>query len=426
MKNFQHVENKRIKFNNIDAAIMLLKSESPELEQVLKWKRIKTYILNLGSALDDQLKTKLNTQEDRVCITRLITENEKDNVSVRVRKLLLDEEISAKRTVLFADDPELIRAAKRKSLFSLVGISTNDQSKKEFYTAGASIAVRDINNIDIFTGKAESKPEFSQAIPGLFDHQEHFIQQFENKKPVFFFDYDGTLSPIVKDPEKAFISEKRRELLRSLAEAHTVAVVSGRDRSDIQSFVDLDNIIYAGSHGFRISGPGGMHKEQEEARELLPRLDKMEKQLTATLEKVIEGVQIERKYYAIAIHYRNAPRGAYKEIVERVNTVIGGDNDFKKGKGKKLLEVKPALKWHKGKAVEWIMNKLKFSWPDEYIPIFVGDDVTDEDAFRTLADQGIGILVGVHSQLSAATYHLENVQQVDNFLEALVAKEILE
>mgnify|MGYP006286323549 FL=1 len=425
MKNFQHVENKRIKFNNIDAAIMLLKSGEPELDQVLKWKHLKTYILNLGSSIDDQMKTKLNEQEDRVCITRLLTENEKDNVSVRVRKLLLDEEISAKRTVLFANDPELIRAAKRKSLFSLVGIATDNQSKKDFYKAGASIAVLDINNIDIFTGATDSKPAFSQAIPGLFEQQQHFRKQFENKKPVFFFDYDGTLSPIVKDPEKAFISERRRELLHTLAEQYTVAVVSGRDRSDIQSFVNLDNIIYAGSHGFRISGPRGMHKELEEARELLPRLDKMEKQLTATLENVIEGVQIERKYYAIAIHYRNAPRGAYKEIVERVNTIIGGDRDFKKGRGKKLLEVKPALQWHKGKAVEWIMDKLNFSWPNEYIPLFIGDDVTDEDAFKALADDGIGILVGEHSQLSAATYHLENVGQVDAFLEELVANELI-
>ncbi len=420
------MENKRIKFNNIDAAIILLKSGTPELEQVLKWKRLKTYILNLGSAIDDQLKAKLNEQEDRVCITRLLTENEKDNVSVRVRKLLLEEDISARRTLLFADDPILIRAAKRKRFFSLIGISTDEHKKRAFYNAGASIAVRDINNIDVFIGKADSKPAFSQAIPGLFDHQEHFIQQFENKKPVFFFDYDGTLSPIVKDPEKAVISEKRRELLRALAEKHTVAVVSGRDRSDIQSFVDLGNIIYAGSHGFRISGPGGMHLELEGAQELLPRLDKMEKQLTLTLENEIEGVQIERKYYAIAIHYRNAPRGAYKEILERVNTVIGDDRDFKKGRGKKLLEVKPALEWHKGKAVEWIMDKLNFSWPDEYIPIFIGDDVTDEDAFRTLTDNGIGILVGEHSQLSAATYHLDNVEQVDDFLKELVAKDILE
>ncbi|MDF1572889.1 MAG: trehalose-phosphatase [Bacteroidales bacterium] len=419
------MENKRIKFNNIDAAIFLLKSGAPQLEQVLKWKGIQVHVLNLGKAFNDRLAAQLSDQVNRICVTRLISDSEKARISVRIRKLLLDEGITAKRTVLFADDPSLIRAAKKKSIFILAGIAGNSNGKRKFYEAGANIVVRDINNIDIFTGKADSAPHYSQDIPGLFDHVEHFSKQIKNKQPVFFFDYDGTLSPIVKDPEKAYMTEHRRDLLSELSEHHTVAVVSGRDRSAIQSFVDLDNIIYAGSHGFRISGPGGIHMEMEKAQELLPRLNKMEKQLTIMLEEMIEGVQIERKHYAIAIHYRNAPRGTYKTIVEMVNTVIGGDKDFKKGRGKKLLEIKPSMNWHKGKALEWIMDKLNFSWPDEYLPMYIGDDITDEDAFRTLADDGLGILVGSHSLLSAATYHLDSVDQVDQFLEELLYNHLL-
>jgi len=420
-----NVENKRIKFNNIDAAIFLLKSGTPQLEQVLKWKGIQVYVLNLGQAFNDRLAAQLSDQDNRICVTRLISDSEKARISARLRKLLLDEGISARRTVLFADDPSLIKAAKRKRIFILAGIAGDPNGKRKFYEAGANIVVRDINNIDIFTGKADSAPQYSQDIPGLFDHLEHFSKQIENKQPVFFFDYDGTLSPIVKDPEKAYMTEQRRDLLRKLAERHTVAVVSGRDRSAIQSFVNLENIIYAGSHGFRISGPGGIHMEMESAQELLPRLNKMEKQLTFMLEDKIEGVQIERKYYAIAIHYRNAPRGAYKTIVEMVNTVIGDDKGFKKGRGKKLLEIKPSMDWHKGKALEWIMTKLNLSWPGEYLPMYIGDDITDEDAFRTLADDGLGILVGRHSLLSAATYHLDNVEQVDHFLGELLHNHLL-
>lgn len=419
------MENKRIKFNNIDAVIFLLKNGTPALEQVLKWKQVKVHILNLGKAFNDQLSSKLQDRKGHTCVTRLIDDTEKERISARVRKLLLDEGINAKRSIVFADDPSLVKAVRRKGLFTIAGISGSISAKRPFYEAGAYVVVQDINNIDIFYGKPDSKPAFSQDIPGLFGHQQHFSRQFKSRKPVFFFDYDGTLSPIVKDPEKAFMSDERRNLLHALAEKYTVAVVSGRDRSDIQSFVELDNIIYAGSHGFRISGPGGMHMELDEAQQLLPRLDKMEKKLTTLLEEGIEGVQIERKYYAIAIHYRNAPKGAYKEIVEKVNTVIGGDRDFKKGRGKKLLEVKPSLNWHKGKALEWIMDKLNFAWPENYMPVYTGDDVTDEDAFRTLADNGIGILVGQHSQPSAATYHLENVDQVDAFLEELVTNDIL-
>jgi trehalose-phosphatase len=420
-----NVENKRIKFNNIDATIFLLKSGTPNLEQLLKWKGVQAHILNLGDAFSERRSRQLDYQDHRICVTRLITDSEKARIPARLRKILLDEDINARRTVLFADDPSLLRAAKRKGMFVLAGIADGNRSKRDFYDAGAHIVVRDINNIDVFTGKADATPSFSQDIPRLFDHREQFSKQINNKQPVLFFDYDGTLSPIVRDPEKAYMTDHRRNLLRELATRHTVAVVSGRDRSDIQSFVNLENIIYAGSHGFRISGPGGMHMEMEKAQELLPRLDKMEKQLTSLLEEKIEGVQIERKYYAIAIHYRNAPRGSFREIREIVNTVIGDDTDFKKGRGKKLLEIKPSLDWHKGKALEWIMDKLKFSWPDEYMPLYIGDDITDEDAFRTLADNGLGILVGSHTLLSAATYHLENVEQVDKFLEELLHNHLL-
>ena len=66
------------------------------------------------------------------------------------------------------------------------------------------------------------------------------------------------------------------------------------------------------------------------------------------------------------------------------------------------------------------MEHLDFSWPDEYLPIYVGDDVTDEDAFRVLSDDGVGILVGKHRQLSAANYHLENVDEVNALLKHIV------
>jgi trehalose 6-phosphate phosphatase len=194
---------------------------------------------------------------------------------------------------------------------------------------------------------------------------------------------------------------------------------------DIRSFIGLDSLIYAGSHGFRISGPDGLYMTQEKAVDLLPGLDRMEKELVNSLEKEIPGVSIERKHFAIAIHYRNAPPGSSVTVNEYADRLIARNRDFKKGRGKKIVEIKPSLDWHKGKAVEWIMERLGLSFPDEYLPMYIGDDITDEDAFRTLADNGIGILVGSHSQLSAARYHLRDVDEVGKFLDYLVSSPVI-
>jgi trehalose 6-phosphate phosphatase len=414
------VEKKNIKINNVKSVILLLKSNPPSLEELQKWKNLKINILTFGQPSSEQLEKHFSTAKNDICITQVTTEMEDSRVSARLRKIIIDEDLTPRLTVLFADDPHLIKASRKKGLYIIAGIATGETNKRAMYDAGAHIVLDGLDNIRIFKGTEETKPEYSQFIPDLLEKTEHFDNLFSNKKPVFFFDYDGTLSKIVDNPKEAVINDKTRQLLHKLAEIYTVAVVSGRDKSDIQAFVDLENVIYAGSHGFRITGPGGMHMEMENAKELLPRLEQMEKELKELLEKEIDGVMVERKYYAIAIHYRNAPRGSFSEIVEQVKTVIGEDEDFKIGRGKKILEVRPSLNWHKGKALEWIMEQLNFSWPDEYLPVYVGDDVTDEDAFKVLSDDGVGILVGQHSLLSAAHYHLENVDEVNAFLKHIV------
>jgi trehalose 6-phosphate phosphatase len=211
-----------------------------------------------------------------------------------------------------------------------------------------------------------------------------------------------------------------RELLEEISHLFHVAVISGRDMDDIRDFIGLDSLIYAGSHGFRISGPGGLYMEHEQAKKLRHGLEKVENKLRQSLEQQFRGVQIERKHYAIAVHYRNAPLGTTKRILKTVSELAEKYPEFKTGKGKKIMEIKPSLNWHKGKAVEWILQELGLTSPGEYLPVYIGDDVTDEDAFRTLSDRGLGILVGEHDQPSAAAYQLKDVDQVKQFMHYIV------
>ncbi|WP_162053030.1 trehalose-phosphatase [Pontibacter pamirensis] len=242
-------------------------------------------------------------------------------------------------------------------------------------------------------------------------------QLINGKKPAVFLDYDGCLSPIVKDPDKAVMTQEMRDTLQRLANVCSVAVVSGRDRANVENLVQLDNLYYAGSHGFDISGPNNMHTEPGGASEAVPALDKAQKTLDERL-KDVEGVLVERKRYAIAVHYRNVPDEQVSKVLQVTEEVIGQHPELKKGPGKKIMELKPNLDWHKGKAVRWLMDELDLNKPD-VVPLYIGDDITDEDAFAELQGEGIGIMVGEHDDKTAAEYRLEDVTDVLAFLEAL-------
>ena len=265
----------------------------------------------------------------------------------------------------------------------------------------------DQTQLSIKKGASEHLPDALQKMPEL-------RQIFKGKKPAVFLDYDGCLTPIVKNPEDAILSLDMKEALQQLADVCTVAVVSGRDRANVANLVKLDNLYFAGSHGFDITGPNNLKTEPGGAAAALPALDEAEKILAEKL-KNIPGALVERKKYAIAVHYRNVADEQVANLKQATDETIGQFEALKKGLGKKVIELKPNLDWHKGKAVLWLLNELKLDNP-EIVPVYIGDDITDEDAFESLQNRGLTILVGDHDEQTAAQYRLENVAAVKQFL----------
>jgi alpha,alpha-trehalase len=206
------------------------------------------------------------------------------------------------------------------------------------------------------------------------------------KHLAFFLDYDGTLAPIAARPEEARMPESVRELVWQLACLCTVAIVSGRDRADVEKRVGLPGLIYAGSHGFDISGPDGLAMQHPEADAYLPDLNNADKVLNHLL-KDVEGARLERKRYALAVHYRNVPEAHIAYVKDAVYRINRSTDRLTLTTGKQVLELRPALDWHKGKAVGWIMEALGLELA-KVVPIYLGDDVTDEDAFRFVRDTG--------------------------------------
>ena len=336
----------------------------------------------------------------------------------KIRQELDSENVPLERTILGSDDPQILKSLKSFNWAMIIGFSHEGVSKSALYENGANYVTGSPDELQFILG-LNADFTYTQNLPSAFQYLTHDEFLLQQKQPVFFFDYDGTLSPIVKDPAKAIMDQPIRSLLKRLSIVYPVAIVSGRDIADIQEFVGLDNIVYAGSHGFRISGPEGLVMEHEKAKKLIPMLDRIEKDIRHRLEPV-QGIEVERKYFAIAVHYRNAAPNSFKTVNRTVADVLKEFPDFKKSRGKKIVEIRPALDWHKGKAVEWIMEEMSLDFPQKHIPVFIGDDLTDEDAFRYLGDNCIGILVGWHDQPSAADLQLANVDEVYQLLHVLV------
>lgn len=257
----------------------------------------------------------------------------------------------------------------------------------------------------------------SEDLPNALSHFDQLQQQIAGRKPLVILDYDGTLSPIVPNPDDAILPEASKDSLIKLASITPVAVISGRDRKDVENKVALPQLIYAGSHGLDMAGPEGLDIPQKVDETYLKALRTAADNLRQQLAEV-KGCMVEAKKYAIAVHFRNVVEAEVEKVIETVNQELAQHPLLKKGTGKKIVELKPAIDWHKGRASLWLFEALGLN-DSKAIPVFVGDDITDEDAFASLRERGIGILVGNHGEPTAATYTLEDTEAVQKLLERL-------
>ena len=254
-------------------------------------------------------------------------------------------------------------------------------------------------------------------LPSALEHVEEIAGRGD-RSLVIFLDYDGTLTPIVSRPDQAVLMDSVRAILSTLAAKMPVAILSGRELEDVRKRVAIDEIVYAGSHGFDISGPHGLRRQ--EATEFLPALDLAEKELREKLAG-IAGALIERKCFSIATHYRNVNETEVPRIAAAVNEIMERHRKLRRIDGKKVYELLPNIEWDKGKAVLWLLEKLDLERANA-LPIYIGDDRTDEDAFRALEKRGVGILVSEEPRPTAARYSLRDPSEVERFLHELTAR----
>jgi trehalose 6-phosphate phosphatase len=253
--------------------------------------------------------------------------------------------------------------------------------------------------------------------PSALDQFDVLANKIGTNRVAVFLDYDGTLTPIVARPELALLDEGMRSTIRRLSELCPVVVISGRALADVEERVGIDNIVYAGSHGFDIAAPGERQIQHQAGSDYVPLVHAAARALKDRIGD-IRGVIIEDKTYTVAIHYRLTHPARVPDVERAVDDVLSACPGLTKIGGKKVFELRPDIPWDKGRALLWLLEKLNLDAPD-VTPIYIGDDVTDKDAFRVLAKHGISVLVAAPEQTSAH-YRLADPDEVREFLCRLI------
>ncbi|MEE9203367.1 MAG: trehalose-phosphatase [Nitrospirales bacterium] len=321
------------------------------------------------------------------------------------------------RAAVFEDAIAGVQAGRKGNFGLVVGVDRGGQAAA-LQKHGADLVVSNLGEITLGHG-TNGQSRNAEVLPSALDFTEEIIRCTEGKRLAVFLDYDGTLTPIVQRPELATMSEEMRATIKALADECLVVLISGRDRPDVEEKVKVNSLVYAGSHGFDIAGPEGLRLQYEQGVQFIPVLDQAEKALRERL-STVQGTIIEHKKYSVAVHYRLVADNDLTAVQEAVNAVLSCHPGLRKTEGKKVYELQPRIDWNKGKAVLWLLQKLQFD-KTACLPIYIGDDITDEDAFNALEDFGVGIVVGRTPRPTAARYALASPDEVREFLRRLIS-----
>lgn len=231
------------------------------------------------------------------------------------------------------------------------------------------------------------------------------LQQFAWSNVLVAFDYDGTLAPIVRDPDEAAMRAATRRLLGEVAALYPCIVVSGRARPDALRWlrgIRLQQVV--GNHGI---------EPWQASRPLVEEVKRWAPLLSRRLSP-LKGVRIENKTYSVAVHYRHSreKRKARAAILEAAATL----GSIRLIGGKQVVNILPEGAPHKGMALERERDRLRRD-----TAIYVGDDETDEDVFG-LDQPGRLLTVRVGpKRASQASYYVKSQAAVDQLLAALVS-----
>jgi trehalose-phosphatase len=245
---------------------------------------------------------------------------------------------------------------------------------------------------------------------------ENILNSIRKNGCILLLDFDGVLSRIVKNPNMAGMTAETSKILRSCAEKYDIAIISGRTLDSLKKRVDV-KAFYVGNHGleWEIYGKREFHKLSSDDENAVAEAKEAIKQILVNY----DGVLYEDKPHVLGLNYRAVPRervAAFKKDVRKMLQPFVLDRHLRLEHNKKTYELRPAESRNKGDSVKLALKHFRVG---SRIPIYIGDGLTDEDAFKVLKD---GITIRVRpNKGSFAKYFLKSRNGVDRFLEQLAA-----
>lgn len=265
----------------------------------------------------------------------------------------------------------------------------------------------------------ETRRRFSE-VEELISELEKEEQLKHFKKLLVALDYDGTLVPFAPRPEQAVPGPRVLEVLNALAGRSDVvlAIVSGRTLPELEEFIPLHPVWLSALHGAVIRPPGKRPEWLIDPASigLLRDLIKNISQRLFFESCLPGGFRLENKGLSLAIHFRDVPDEQAEDGLERLLRVVGpmvDDSLFELMPGAKVVEIRP-LNVNKGQAVSLIADSNR-----DCFPVYLGDDVTDEDAFKALREKGFTVRVSSETRPTAARWQLMQTGDTLDFLENL-------
>ncbi|WP_099023757.1 trehalose-phosphatase [Mycolicibacterium palauense] len=275
---------------------------------------------------------------------------------------------------------------------------------------GPETVVGDLTEVVVRNGD-----KHMSELPNALDSYGQLIGVFSTREPVVFLDFDGTLSEIVDDPGAATLIDGAAEALTTLATLCPVAVLSGRDLADVRERIGVPGLWYAGSHGFEMVAPDGSFHQHDAAAAAIPVLERAAEELRSECGDV-PGVLVEHKRFGVALHYRNVAPGRVGKLIAAVQRA-GKRHGLRVTGGRKVIELRPDVDWDKGTALTWVRDRIGDG--KRLLPVYIGDDLTDEDAFEAVRSGGLGIVVRSdedNDRKTAAQFTVADPRQVCEFL----------
>ncbi|WP_405496224.1 trehalose-phosphatase [Nocardia sp. NBC_00511] len=316
------------------------------------------------------------------------------------------------RTVVVVAAEAGVGAARAGGFGLVIAVDRGDHAAA-LIARGADAVVEDLAQVRLRAGfqRMSEVPDALDAESGL--------EVGDTEKLVVLLDFDGTLSEVVPDPGAAVLVDGADQVLARLSKRCPVAVISGRELEDLRDRVGVEGLWYAGCHGFELLAPDGSTHIHDTAPGAERALADAAAELSSRLSD-IPGIRVEHKRFAVAVHYRQADPTRVGAVISAVHE-LSRAHGLRVTGGRKVIELRPDIDWDKGTALHWILARLT----DPRVPLYIGDDLTDEDAFDAVESTGFALVVG-HDEdgdrPTAARYALADPTAVRVFLEKLASQ----